>query len=203
MRIVKTYSHLNGAEWMKVWRPNLEKEIETAISSINAEECRTKKSKEKTMKGSILFSPKVLNRKFREKLGGQGWGNKRTDFYLTEDSELMRRISSMPAIEQKQTIENEGLEAYDTYNETDFVKEKVAVEVQFGKYFSGSYDCFVKHQFFYSQGQIDCGVEILAMKSMQKKMSTGPAYYEKILFDITRHGRGVPAVPLVLIGIAP
>jgi hypothetical protein len=203
MHIVKTYSHLNGEEWMKIRRPNLQKEIEFAISSINAEECRNKASKEKTMKGSILFSPKELNTKFKEELGCRGWENKRTDFYLTEDSDLMRQISSMPAIEQKQIIEDKGLEAHDTYNETDFVKEKVAVEVQFGKYFSGSYDCFVKHQFFYNQGEIDCGVEILVMKSMKKEMSTGPAYYEKILFDITRHGRGVPAVPLVLIGIAP
>ena len=32
-----------------------------------------------------------------------------------------------------------------SYNQTDFVKEKIAVEVQFGKYAFVAYDMFVKH----------------------------------------------------------
>jgi hypothetical protein len=41
------------------------------------------------------------------------------------------------------------------------------------------------------------------MKSMQEHMSSGPGYYEGALYDMARQGRGVPAVPLILIGIAP
>jgi hypothetical protein len=41
------------------------------------------------------------------------------------------------------------------------------------------------------------------MKSMQEQMSSGPGYYEGALYDVVRQGRGVPAVPLVLVGIAP
>ncbi len=44
---------------------------------------------------------------------------------------------------------------------------------------------------------------VLPMKELQAKMSSGVAYYEGELYNLIREGRGVPAVPLVLIGIAP
>ena len=47
------------------------------------------------------------------------------------------------------------------------------------------------------------GSEILAMKSMQQELYSGPRYYEGELYNIIRHGRGVPAVPLVLVGVEP
>jgi hypothetical protein len=39
------------------------------------------------------------------------------------------------------------------------------------------------------------------MKSLQQQMSSGVAYYEGELYNVIRQGRGVPAVPLVLIGV--
>jgi len=41
------------------------------------------------------------------------------------------------------------------------------------------------------------------MKILQSQMSSGVAYYEGELYNIIRQGRGVPAVPLIIIGIAP
>lgn len=90
-----------------------------------------------------------------------------------------------------------------SYNQTDFVKDRVAVEVQFGKYSFVAYDLFVKHLAFYIGDRIDVGIEILPMKSLQSQMSSGVAYYEGELYNVVRQGRGVPAVPLVIIGIAP
>jgi len=81
------------------------------------------------------------------------------------------------------------------------VKNRVALEVQFGKYSFVAYDLFVKHLAFYIGDQIDVGIEILPMKSIQSKMSSGPAYYEGELYNVVRQGRGVHAVPLVIIGI--
>ena len=88
-------------------------------------------------------------------------------------------------------------------SQTDFVKDRIAVEVQFGKYSFVAYDLFVKHMAFYIGDVIDVGVEILAMKSLQKEMASGVGYYEGELYNLIREGRGVPAVPLVLIGVAP
>jgi hypothetical protein len=79
----------------------------------------------------------------------------------------------------------------------------VAVEVQFGKYAFVAYDLFVKHMAFYVGDVIDVGIEILPMKELQEQMSSGVSYYEGELYNLIREGRGVPAVPLVLIGVAP
>jgi len=110
---------------------------------------------------------------------------------------------SKPAAEQKAEVLKAGEEPIFTYNQTDFVKSRVAVEVQFGKYSFVAYDLFVKHLAFYVRDQIDVGIEILPMKSMQKHMSSGPAYFENELYNVVRNGRGVPGVPLVIVGVAP
>ena len=74
---------------------------------------------------------------------------------------------------------------------------------QFGKYAFVAYDLFVKHLLFYSGGVINVGIEILPMKSMQSQMSTGIAYYEGEVYNILRHGRNNPPVPLLIIGVVP
>ena len=75
------------------------------------------------------------------------------------------------------------------------------MEVQFGKYAFVAYDLFVKRLAFYFGDLIDVGIEILPMKSLQRKMSSGVGYYEGEIYNVVRHGRGVPAVPLVLVGV--
>jgi hypothetical protein len=109
----------------------------------------------------------------------------------------------MPPDAQKQEIEAQGEVAIRSYNQTDFVKNRVAIEVQFGKYAFVAYDLFVKHLAFYIGNHIDVGIEILPTKILQSQMSSGPSYYEGELYNVVRQGRGVPAVPLVIIGIEP
>ena len=45
MRIVETYSHLNGLEFLLVHKPALWEEIQDVIATVDAEKCRTKVSK--------------------------------------------------------------------------------------------------------------------------------------------------------------
>jgi hypothetical protein len=85
----------------------------------------------------------------------------------------------------------------------EFFKDRVAIEVQFGKYAFVAYDLFVKHLAFYVGDQIDVGIEILPMKKLQSQMSSGVPYYEGEFYNVIRQGRGVPAVPLVVVGIEP
>jgi len=122
---------------------------------------------------------------------------------VTDDYNLIRKTLHLPADEQKKEIEAAGRRPIFSYNQTDFVKNRVAVEIQFGKYSFIAYDLFVKHLAFYVGDAIDLGIEILPMKSMQQEMSSGPGYYEGALYDLARQGRGVPAVPLVLAGVVP
>lgn len=203
MKIVETYSHLNGLEFLLVHRPQLWEEIKDVVTSVDAEACRTKVSKEKTMKGKLLCSPIAMNSYFSELLRARGWEESRVSYWVTKDEKLIRKTLTMPAEEQKREIEEAGETAIFSYNQVDFVKERVAVEVQFGKYSFVAYDLFVKHLAFYIGDRIDVGVEILPMKSLQAQMSSGVPYYEGELYNVVRQGRGVPAVPLVIVGITP
>jgi len=203
MNIIETYSHLNGLEFLIVHKPKLWAEIESVIASVRAENCKTKVSKEKTMKGKLLYSPIDMNKSFAELLHINQWKESRVSYWVTKNEKLIRKTLAMPAAEQKKEIEAVGELPIFSYNQTDFVKDRVAVEVQFGKYSFVAYDLFVKHLAFYIGDHIDVGIEILPMKLLQAQMSSGVAYYEGELYNVVRQGRGVPAVPLVIIGIAP
>ena len=203
MKIVEKYSHLNGLEFLLVHKPELWQEIETVIQSIDAETCKTKISKEKTKTGQILYSPIDLNCMFKKELYKRGWEESRVSYWVSKDEKLIRRTISMPPDMQKQEIEKQNETAIFSYNQTDFVKNRVAIEVQFGKYSFVAYDVFVKHLAFYVGDKIDVGIEILPMKTLQSEMSSGVSYYEGELYNVVRQGRGVPAVPLIIIGIEP
>lgn len=77
--------------------------------------------------------------------------------------------------EQKTGVDEAGETPIYRYNQTDFVKDRVAVEVQFGKYSFVAYDLFVKHLAFYVGDRMDVGIEILPMKYLQSQMSSGVA----------------------------
>lgn len=203
MRIVEQYSHLNGWEHIMVHKPEVWTEITTVIDLIDAENCRTKVSKEKGMVGKLLLSPEGINSRFKEEFSQRDWRESRTSYWVTSDVQLIRKTVSLPAAEQKREIMEAGRTPIFSYNQTDFVKERIAVEIQFGKYSFVAYDLFVKHMAFYVGDVIDVGVEVLPMKEMSKQMSSGISYYEGELYNVIRQGRGVPAVPLVLIGVAP
>jgi len=203
MKIVETYSHLNGLEYLLVHKPKLWKQIQNVISKVNAEACKTKISQEKTMKGKMLFSPIEMNKLFLDYLREEEWNESRVSYWVTKSEKLIRKTISLSPEEQKKEIEAAGEIPIFSYNQTDFVKERVAVEVQFGKYSFVAYDLFVKHLAFYVRDQIDVGIEILPMKSLQAQMSSGVGYFEGEFYNVIRQGRGVPAVPLVIVGIAP
>lgn len=203
MRIAETYSHLNGLEFLLVHKRTLWQEIQSVISEVDADKCRTKVSKEKTMKGKLLYSPIDMNAAFKRLLRKKSWDESRVSYWVTRSEKLIRKTLTMSAEEQKREIEEAGETPIFSYNQTDFVKDRVAVEVQFGKYAFVAYDLFVKHLAFYVGDRIDVGIEILPMKSLQSGMSSGVAYYEGEFYNVVRQGRGVPAVPLVLIGIKP
>jgi hypothetical protein len=203
MKIAAMHSHQNGWEYIKVHKPGLWTEIEKAVAAVDATKCKTKISKEKTMMGQALYAPKEMNKLMENEFGKRGWKEERTSYWVTEDAKLIERTLKLKPSKQKKEIEDAGKRAIFSYNQTDFVKERIAVEIQFGKYSFVAYDLFVKHMAFYIGNVIDVGVEILAMKSLQEHMSSGPGYYEGELYNLVREGRGVPAVPLVLIGVVP
>ncbi len=188
---------------MLVHKPKLWKEIKEVLARVDAEKCKTKVSKEKSMKGKVLYSPIDMNSTFKGLLRAKDWEESRVSYWVTKSEKLIRKTLTMSPGEQKKEIEAAGEVPIFSYNQTDFVKDRVAIEVQFGKYAFVAYDLFVKHLAFFIGDHIDVGIEILPMKTLQSQMSSGVSYYEGEFYNIVRQGRGVPAVPLVLIGIEP
>lgn len=201
MKIVEQYSHLNGLEYLLVHHRKLWSEIKSVIKDVDAKSCKTKISKEKSMMGRQLYSPIAMNEQFKKLLRKKQWNESRVSYWVTRKEQLIRKTLTLTPTEQKREIVAAGEQAIFSYNQTDFVKNGVAIEVQFGKYSFVAYDLFVKHLAFYVGGAINVGIEILPMKSLQSEMSSGVAYYEGEFYNVIRQGRGVPSVPLVIIGI--
>ena len=176
MKVVYEYSHLGGAEILQVRYPDCEREIYEVIAGVAAE--RTKISKEKTMPGKRLYSPTDMNRKFREAFTARGYAELRDTYTIT--------------------IPNSEVAIPYAYKQIDFVKGKVLVEVQFGKYAFMFYD-MAKFQYFFNENKADVGIEIVPCHALKKQMSTGVSYGEQLVYDIKRLKRHFPAVPIKVI----
>ena len=203
MNACKKYSHLNGEEYLLVHKKDLYDEIMQVIASIDASGFRTKVSQEERKMGDLLYNPGELNKEFARRFKALGWETVRRSYHVSDEYSVVKVIDSLPYKEQREYLESIGAPLIRSFNETDFVKERVAVEVQFGKYFAVTYDLFVKHMSFYSSDIIDVGVEIVPSKAMQQHMSSGPPFFEKEVHNVLRHGRSSPAVPVLMIGIEP
>jgi len=176
MKIIYEYSHLGGSEILKVRYPSYEMEIYEVISKVTVR--RSKISNEKTMKGRKLYSPKEMNKSFKKLFRQKGYEELR-DYYTI-------------------TIPNNSIEIKGAFKQIDFVKGKVLVEVQFGKYAFMFYD-MAKFQYFFNENKADVGVEIVPCHSLHKNMSTGVSYGEQLVYDIERLKRHFPSVPVKLI----
>ena len=203
MRIANLYSHLNGYEYLLVHRKQQWDEIVNAINSIDANDY-IKVSKAKPTEGRIFYDQKRINKAFEAILFPQDWQSLTIQYYVVGDIPTARIISNIRDKEkQKEIIEQEGFVPLRTNNQIDFVKDRIAIEVQFGKYFSVAYDLHVKHTFFFLRNDIDVGIEIIPTRKMCLYMDSGVAWFENELANVIREGRSNPTVPIVLIGIEP
>jgi hypothetical protein len=176
MKVVYEYSHLGGSEILQVRFPKLNQQIYDIIKQIKSS--KTKISKEKTMVGRALYSPKDMNQQFKETFNKKGF-NELKDTYTI-------------------TIPNSDVQIKGAFKQIDFVKEKVLVEVQFGKYAFMFYD-MAKFQYFFNENKAEVGVEIVPSHALQSEMSSGVSYGEQLVYDIERLKRHFPAVPVKVI----
>ena len=203
MKIANLYSHLFGDEYLCYKKSKLYQEIKDAIESIDAN-MFVKPSNDATKKGKKLYDQPAINKEFEKKLFPLNWQSLVVNYYVTGDLEVEKQIVKInDATEQKNAIEATGNEALQTNNQVDFVKDRIAVEVQFGKYFSVAYDLHVKHTFFYLRDDIDVGIEIIPTKNFERKLDTGVSWFENEVANVIREGRNNPTVPIVIIGIEP
>jgi hypothetical protein len=176
VKIVYEYSHLGGAEILQVRYPDCEREIYEVIAEVIAR--RTKVSKEKTMRGRELYSPKDMNQQFSKAFKARGYRELRDTYTIT--------------------VPNSDIEVPGAFKQIDFVKGKVLIEAQFGKYAFMFYD-MAKFQYFFNENKADVGIEIVPCHTLYKQMSTGVSYGEQLVYDIERLKRHFPAVPIKVI----
>ncbi len=83
----------------------------------------------------------------------------------------------------------------------DFVKEKLGVEVQFGKYSFMVYNVAAKMTIFRNLGFIDTGIEVVPVKRFAQQMSSGVSYFEQFVWDLEQRGVADIDVPVLILGI--
>jgi hypothetical protein len=173
MKVVYEYSHLGGSEILKVNYSQYNNEIYEVIHQIKAR--RTKISKEKTKKGKALYSPINMNSQFKRIFKAKGYQELRDTYTIT----IPNSTAAIPG----------------AFKQVDFVKKKLLVEVQFGKYAFMFYD-LAKFQYFFNENKCDVGVDIVPCHALQHQMSSGVSYGEQLIYDIERLKRHFPAVPI-------
>lgn len=177
MKAVYEYSHLGGAEILSLRYPEILRDVNEVIDGIR-DVPRSKVSKEKTMRGAMLYSPVWMNTEFTRRFRDRGFKELR-DYYTI-------------------TIPNSDTRVKGVYKQVDFVKDKVLVEVQFGKYAFMFYD-MAKFQYFFNESKADVGIEIVPCHSLQSQMSSGVSYGEQLVYDIERLRRIFPQVPVKVV----
>jgi hypothetical protein len=189
MKIGAIYSFKNGREIVESKYSAELKEIQQVIAAIDSELHKTKRSEEKTMPGKILYNPVALNAAFKQEFHQLGWEPHRepcvypTEYYLPGEAAI-------------QTSPN-------AFREMDFVKNRVGIEVQFGKYAFMVYNVAAKMTIFHNLGVIDVGVEIVPLKRLANEMSTGVSYFEQFAWDLDHRGTANIDIPVLILGLTP
>lgn len=187
MEIVAKYNFNKGEEIIKERFSQEYKEIQETIQTIQADICKIKESKEKTMLGKMLYSPVCLNDCFKKELFSRGWINHK------EPCEY-KYGNFLPKYKQSKEIKN-------AFRDMDFVKNKIGIEVQFGKYSFMVYNVCAKMTIFKNFGIIDAGIEIVPVKNLADEMSTGVSYFEQIAWDLEHRGVSNIDTPVLILGI--
>ena len=188
MIVAGIYSFKNGKEALEANFPAALGEIFQIISSVDAAACKTKISEERTMMGRALYSPRELNRVYAEMFGQHGWRTERIPCDYSSAYYVGGYASS---------VSSQG-----AFREMDFVKDRVGVEIQFGKYAFMVYNVCAKMTIFRNCGIIAAGVEIVPVKDLANEMSTGVSYFEQIVWDLEHRGEADIDIPVLVLGVA-
>lgn len=182
MQIVNIYSFKGGQEFVQRKHPRELAEVIDAIEHLNAAACLTKESSEKTMKGKLLFSPRDMNDGLKVALHKNGW---------------TKKVSG----KRKKYAEPRHAFGKGRFREMDGIRNKVGLEIQFGKYAFMGYDIFSKMIIFKNLGYIECGIEVVPSAELVKDMSTGVSSFDQLLVDLEHRGESNIDIPVYIIGI--
>lgn len=187
MRLAAQYSFKTGLDEITKHYPHLLAEVKDAVAAVDASKARTKLSREKTKVGRMLYSPVALNKSFQKELYPKGWKNLSIDCeypttHYLEDYEIRSSLRG-------------------AFRDMDFVKDRLGVEVQFGKYSFMVYNVCAKMTIFRNLNFIDFGIEIVPVKALALEMSSGVSYFEQFVWDLESRGVADIDIPVLILGI--
>lgn len=163
-------------------------EVKVAIEGVDSAKLRTKVSKEKPTLGKLVYDPKKLNRAFKTNFARNGWQSQKVQCDYSSDEFLPEFQGNKPT--------------RGAFREIDFVKHRVGVEVQFGKYAFMVYNVCAKMTIFNNLDLIDVGIEVVPIKRFAESMSSGVSYFEQFVWDLKNRGEADIDIPVLILGIA-
>ncbi len=195
MIIAGRYSFNRGVEEVQARSPQLLREIEAIIAAVDSSNHFIKVSEEKTMPGKVLYSPRSLNKAFAAEFLARGWRPVRVRCeYSTDYYEGGYSHPAGATTEPRRSRPSE-------FREMDFVKDKLGVEVQFGRHPLAVSSVCAKMTIFRNLGHIELGVEIVPIKDFAEHMSGGVSFFEQMVWDLERRGCGNIDVPVIILGV--
>ncbi|MCS6910755.1 MAG: hypothetical protein NZM11_09355 [Anaerolineales bacterium] len=162
-------------------------DVRQIIAAINSKCHKTKTSLEKTMAGRKLYSPLSLNRAFKREFEKRGWVSHRVKCDYPDQYYVSGYTASASSA--------------GAFREIDFVKNRLGVEIQFGKYAFMVYNVCAKMTIFHNLGVIDAGIEIVPVKEFVEDMSSGVSYFEQFVWDLEQRGVADIDIPVLILGI--
>lgn len=187
MRIAGIYSFKNGEDIITSNYPLELQDVKNIVQTVDATICKTKVSKEKTKVGKMLYKPSLLNKAFKQHFNELNWKNYRI---LCEYSGNFY------------TADNFKTTSTGAFREMDFVKNRVGVEVQLGKYAFMVYNICAKMTIFHKHDIIDVGIEIVPIKKLAKEMSSGVSFFEQFVWDLENRGTADIDIPVLVLGVS-
>lgn len=175
MRIAKRHSHLGGAEFLRVQRRDMLDEINQAVQSAKA-----------GASGTVGMT--AASNAIRDALAKRGWQS---------TAPIVRSRAGPRSNSERLTS------ARVTPDQNALIKNRVALELELGKDSMMRDEMHASHLFRFVSDIIDVGIEILPLDRRDNGTDDDLIDYESELLRLIRSGRGVPAVPLVLLGIVP
>jgi hypothetical protein len=95
-----------------------------------------------------------------------------------------------------------GRKRNDSYREIDFVKDRLGLEVQFGKYSFMVYNGCAKMTIFHNLDLIDLGVEVVPIRAFAAEMSSGVSFFEQFVWDLGKRGVANIDIPVLIFGLS-
>lgn len=173
MYIAKILSNLDAWNSLQGTYASAYSELCNVIEFVGPQ--RNKASLEKKMKEERLISVLSLHRQFKNHFRENGWGECRINF---------------------------GDSSRSGFSEIDAVKEKIGLELSFGKFAFTESDIFVKFPIFIRSEIINFAILITPVDSLARKMNSGVSSFEMVQRRLKEISPLLPKYPFVIVGIS-